>query len=108
MKSLRLHKPVCDHFDDRQNPEKQRVEVAPCKWGRPEEGKGKIPRRRGDRLPPVWLHSGPGTGPQTSSKVATGVSRGSGGSGEGRVCMRNSHVFSSDFQLLGREGGDTG
>lgn len=104
MKSLRFPKPVCGHFDDWQNPEKRRGEAANLLAGKAggREGEDSTSQRglASAGLASQWA----GTGPQTSGRVAAGVSRGLGGSGEGDVCMRNSHVFPSEFQLLLRAG----
>lgn len=80
--------------------------MAACKWERPggREGKDSTSQRglASASLASQWA----GAGSQTSGKVAAGGVMGLGTrvGAEGRVCMRNSHVFPPDFQLLLRAG----
>lgn len=63
--------------------------------------KGRDPSRRGNWQPPVWLHSGRKPVRSHLGKLLLGRL---GALAEGRVSMRNSHVFPLPFLFLLRAG----
>lgn len=101
MKGLRLRKPVCGHVDGWQDPEKPRGAACNCECFPLGGRKGRLPRRRGDRLPPVRHHSGREPVHRRLGKL---LPRLPGTRVGGPVSLRNSHDFLSVFPFLFRAG----